>query len=417
METTQKAKWYGPKQVGVIIYTGILMLLSACFVGGATNTVIPELAAKYGWNAQFLNVFSGIACMLEGASILLWAKIARKSPKKVAAFTLFGTAVFLVIFGLTSNITLLIIMMLLMGIMAGGYAETAAMTLTANWWPTKKGVVLGFSTMGIVLMSVVYVPYIPGAYAKFGIGGTNIALAVITAIVGIIGLIFIKDTPEEAGTTPDGLTGVNLANAKEITRQLSEYKSPYTMKKLAGSINNWLIALSVGLPLMVAMTYIASTIPALLSFGYSFPQATAIFSVGGIVSLFGSWALGVVDQKIGTKKAIIIYISFCIIALIFCLFMDKSYVCAWFAGMILFCANGAGRNLGPSYVGTVYGRWDYPAAFQLIGTVTIILCGAGVMLTGLFSSYKVMYIFDLVILVLALIITILSKDKFIGKKD
>ena len=45
METTkQKAKWYGPKQIGMIIFTGVLMLLSACFVGGQTNTVIPYLA-------------------------------------------------------------------------------------------------------------------------------------------------------------------------------------------------------------------------------------------------------------------------------------------------------------------------------------------------------------------------------------
>ena len=44
-------------------------------------------------------------------------------------------------------------------------------------------------------------------------------------------------------------------------------------------------------------------------------------------------------------------------------------------------------------------------------------CGAGVMIPAFFPTYTVMYIFDLVVLVIALILAITSKDKFIGKPD
>lgn len=168
---------------------------------------------------------------------------------------------------------------------------------------------------------------------------------------------------------------------------------------------------------MVAMTYISTTIPALLSYGYAYPQAVAVFSVGGIVALIGSWGLGMIDQKIGTKKAVIIYIILVFVAIVAALFMEKSFAFAWISGIILFCANGAGRNLLPSYVGTVYGRWDYPAAYQLMGTLFMMLCGAGVMIPAFFKTYTSLYIFDLIVLVISFILAIISKDKFIGKPD
>lgn len=417
MATKQKAKWYGPKQIGMIIYTGILMLISACLVGGATNTVLPAIAEAYGWNAQYLNLWSGISCILDGAGILIWARLSRKSPKVMAAIALFVTAICITIFGFTNNMTVLIIMMLIMGIASAAYSSTAAMTLTANWWPTQKGIVLGWSTMGIVLMSVVYAPYIPAAYAKFGIGGTNLGLGIIVLIVGIIGLIFVKDTPEAAGTTPDGLTGIDLAQAKQITKELSEYKSPYTFKKMISMPNNWVISFAVGLPILVAMTFISTTIPALLSYGYSYPQAAAVFSVGGIVALVGSWAIGLLDQKAGTKKAQIVWAVLVLLAIIFACFMQQNFLFAWIAGMLLFAANGAGRNIIPSYVATVYGRWDYPAAYQMIGTIGIVCCGAGVMVTAFFPTYTSMYIFDIILLVISLILGFIAKSDMIGKKD
>ena len=417
MATTQKAKWYGPKQIGMIIFTGILMLLSACFVGGQTNTVLPYLAGLRGWDGNTLTLFSGIACILDGAGILIWARLSRKNAKLMAGIALIVMAICLVIFGCTTSLPVICITMLIMGLSSACFSSTCAMTLTANWWPTKKGVVLGWSTMGIVLMSVVYAPYITLAFDAFGVPASQIGLAVITLIVAIICFIFVKNTPEEAGTTPDGLTGVDLENAKEITRQLAEYKSPFTPKKIFSSWNNWAVSLCVGLPLMVAMTYISTTIPALLSYGYAYPQAVAVFSVGGIVALVGSWGLGMIDQKIGTKKAVIIYIALVIIAIVCACFMQKSFAFAWLSGIILFCANGAGRNLLPSYVGTIYGRWDYPAAYQLMGALFQMLCGAGVMIPAFFPSYTSMYIFDLVILVISMILAITSKDTFIGKAD
>ena len=418
METTkQKARWYGPKQIGLIDFTGILMLIDACIVGGSSNTVLPAIAEARGWDANYLIVWAGIACILDGVGVLIWARLSRKNAKLLAAIALFAQAICLVIFGFTTNLAILIIMIILMGISGSAFCSTCVNTLTANWWPTKKGVVLGWSTMGIILMSVVYVPYIPSAYAAWGIGMTSVYLAIFIAIMGAISLLFVKDTPEAAGTTPDGLTGMDLAQVKDITRQLQEYKSPFTFKKMISSGNNWLVALSMGLGMTVAMSFIGSAIPAFLSFGYDYGTAASVFAVGTFPALVGSWAMGMIDQKFGTKKATIMWLILEAIGVFFMFFMAKSLAAVWIATCVFMFANGAAKNLTASYVATLYGRWDYPAAFQMIGTIAYIFCGAGVMIIGLFPSYTSLYIFDAVVIVICIIMAALVKPHFIGKPD
>lgn len=417
METKKKNNAFGPKQIGMIIFTGILMLFSACFVGGQSNTVIPALAEVRGWDTNIMNVVAGFASLLDGIGILIFARLARKSTKNMTGIALIVMAVCLVFFGRVQSLPALFVLMFIMGASSGCFSSTCAMVLTANWWPTKKGIVLGFSTMGVVLMQVVYVPVMPKLFGMLGIEKSHVILAVITLIVAVISFLLIKDTPEEAGTTPDGMEGLELEQTKAIIAELHAYKSPYTFGKLAKDPSNWTMAFGTMLPLMVAMTYIASTIPALLSYGYDFSFASLVFAIGGIVALIGSAVFGVIDQKVGTKAATTLYICFMFVAIIAAIFMKDSVVCVWVSSIILMAANGSARNLIPSFVGTRYGRWDYPAAYSMIGTIAMLGGGLGIMMTGFFHNFIQMYIFDIVLLVIALICVRVTKDSFIGKKD
>lgn len=417
MENTKKYSWHGPKQIAMIVFTGALMLISASLVGGANNTVLPALAEARGWDVNLLNLVSGLACILDGLGVLLWARVTRKSLKRLTALCLFITAAMLCIYGTTHSLGVFFVTMFVLAFMSAGYSSTFAMSLTANWWPSKKGVVLGFSTMGIVLMQIVYVPVIPKLYAVFGIEKTEVILAAIVVVVAVISLIWVKDTPEEANETPDGLPPLEAEAQKKIIEELHTYKSPYTFRKIAGDINNWKIALSVGLPLLAAMSFISSTIPAMLSWGYDMGTASLVFSIGGVLALAGSLIFGVIDQKTSTKTATTIYIICMIGAIILTFAMPKSLAAVWVGGSILFSANGSGRNLLPSFVGTKYGRWDYAAAYQIIGAVGLVLPSVGIMLTGVFRVYNRMMIFDLIMLAIALFCARTVDDSFIGKKD
>ena len=82
---------------------------------------------------------------------------------------------------------------------------------------------------------------------------------------------------------------------------MKEYKSPFTIGKVL-KIKYMVIGLGSALAFLAVMSYIASAIPAMLAIGYAYTQAAAIFAVGGIMGIVGSFIFGIIDQKIGTKK-------------------------------------------------------------------------------------------------------------------
>ncbi len=409
------SKWYGSKQIGMMFYTAVLFLIGTSIIGGNNNTVYPMFSEIRGWDLNVINAVSGLACILKAFGILGLAKWTRKiGPKMLTVITLFISAALLLLFGFTQSLPVFLLDILIIGFLGGGYEKNGGMTLTANWWPTKKGIVLGFTTMGIVAMNFVYVPMMPKLLGALGLGYGMAVVAAIMVIVGIIGLIGIKNNPEEAGEFPDG--EVEYAAALEETLYLmKEYKTTFTIGKIFKDKDTWFIGLGSGFAFMAVMSYIASAIPAMMSYGYDYGMATAVFAVGGIMGIIGSFIFGIIDQKIGTKKAFVGYFILLLIGFLFLLIMPKGAIFCWIAGVIIFMAQGALCNLLPSYVATKYGRWDYNAGYQVIGTMFEIFAGIGIMMTGFFANFAVMYILDIVVLVIGLVFMALSNDKFIGK--
>lgn len=348
METQKKARWYGPKQLWIMLYTAIIMLIGTCIIGGNNNTVFPAIAGEHGWNLNMLNIVSGISCMVKGFGILIFSRIVAKfGPKSIMVITLLITAGLVVVFGSTDNFAIMLFVILVLGLLGGAYEKNGGMKITANWWPSKKGVVLGFTTMGIVCMNFVYVPMMPKLFAKIGISNAFIIVAVIIAVVALLGLLFVKNTPEEAGTYPDGDPQFGGEQGAEVGRLMKSYKSPFNFKKLSSDPNTWTMGIGSGLAFLAIMSFIASLIPNLLHYGYALDASLSVFAVGGIVAIIGSFLFGVIDQKLGTKKAFIGYFICIIIGFAFTLFMSKNFVFVWVAATILFAAQGALCNLLP----------------------------------------------------------------------
>ena len=74
----KKARWYGPKQIMVMIYTGILMFIASGIAGGNNNTVFPIVAEVRGWAISLLNVVSGIGCCLVAVGVIVFSRLMNK---------------------------------------------------------------------------------------------------------------------------------------------------------------------------------------------------------------------------------------------------------------------------------------------------------------------------------------------------
>lgn len=412
----KKSSWHGPKQVGIMIFSSIMMLVGSCLVGGSTNTILPAIAEIKGWDVAFLRSMAGVGCMFVVVGTFVFGTIIeKKGPKLGFSIALILTAIFAAIYGLAPSLVIFVATIFILGFLSGGYQTAGANALVSNWWPTKKGIVLGFVTMGIVAMDVLWAPFIPMAFRRFGVAPTMAAVGVVVLLIAIIGIFAVKNTPEEAGEYPDG-DASNPENLAAIIKEMKEYKSPFTLGKMFRQRALLDIGIGLGLLYMVCMTYVASIVPRLMSTGYEYSFAVIVLVVCGFFALFGSWAIGVLDQKVGTKKACVIYASLLFVGIFLALFHGTSVAFVWSAGIIFSFSMGACCNLIPSFVGTVYGRWDYSAAYRIIGALTQLFAGIGVMCTGLFQgNYTAMYIMDIVLIVISLLILGRSKDKLIGK--
>ena len=316
-----KSRWYGRKQVGVMIFCGLLMMLGTCIVGGNTNTVLPVISEKFGWDIYFLRSMAGIGALMVVAGTFVFGTIIKKvGAKLVITVCLFLTAACAVAYGFATNLTVFLCIMFALGFLSGAYKTSGANTIVANWWPTKKGIVLGFVTMGIPLMDITWQPVIPVAFGSIGVGSTMLVVAGLIIILAIAGLVFIKNTPEAAGENPDGDPSISTDKAA-VLKAMAEYISPFTAGKIFKTRATYDIGLGMGLLFMVAMSYIASIIPRLLSCGYEYPFAIMVLMVcGGGVGIFGSWLIGFLDQKFGTKRA----------SLIFCIALLIAFILAFF---------------------------------------------------------------------------------------
>ena len=67
IQSKGKHSWYGSKQIGVMVYTGIMMLIGACVVGGSTNTVIPEYLVR-GFDVNTMIFWAGIGAALAASA-------------------------------------------------------------------------------------------------------------------------------------------------------------------------------------------------------------------------------------------------------------------------------------------------------------------------------------------------------------
>ena len=87
--------------------------------------------------------------------------------------------------------------------MSGGYISGG--TLIAKWFPKKKGIVMGYTTMGHNLASAFYVPMISSLVGGLGLQMGVLIPSILVMVLGILGLLFMRNTPQERGIYPDNV--------------------------------------------------------------------------------------------------------------------------------------------------------------------------------------------------------------------
>ena len=281
----------------------------AGFIGVIAYFVIGRICTKIGGR-----MLSSICLVLAGASYIFYG-----NADTIATYFI----------GLT-----------LVTVFINGAAYIGGGNLVTQWFPKKKGLANGYTTMGHNLGSALYVP-------------------LIAAFIGAY--FIIRNTPQELSIYPDNVS-------KEVYEKeyvdLSEAKSRWTVSSLLKTKEMWLVALIVGINQLVTTGVMSQMVPRNMEFGFSQTQAVSLMTVCAIVGLAGSFGFGFIDQKLGVKTAIKGYLVWYAAALAINVVMNNAiggYICVAMVGIAI----GAAANFMTSLPASVFGRHNFDLVYSI----------------------------------------------------
>jgi len=356
----------------------IFMCMIAYFIGGGINTdglniFVGALSGARGWDRAAMlswSTYGGWIAIL--FTFIFGHIIVKKGAKVVFVGTLFLTAIAIYFYGHTQNFAVYAISVAACSILSAGYSLTAPNTIQANWFPRKKGLALGWSTIGYPLCTMIF-PFVTNfLMGNFGVESMFTAIAVFVLIFAVISIFWCKNTPEEVGRAPDN-DPLSAEEIKASQAAARAYKSPWTMKRLLKTPQTWLIGIGMGLLWMVTVAIVSQLVSRLMGAGYERTAAVGMLSVMGFFGIFGSYIWGFIDLKIGTRKATYIYAAWYAVALLLLIFMANT-VTIYLGVFMVGISVGGICNLIPSMIGSVFGRYDFAAASRFISAVTKGIC-------------------------------------------
>ena len=269
--------------------------------------------------------------------------------------------------------------------------------LIGQWFPRRKGTVMGLVTiafpvgnalMGIFLgeaigttmgmlaggapveaMVAAVTPMVRSAYLPFFI---------IICIGVVLAAVLLRDFPEMCGAYRDNDKSMTPEQAKAMMEFEIENKkaSVWGMRNTLACPDFWLIALPMGFLLMGSVGMMTQTTNIFASVGIdpSSAEFNMVMMINSVIAIFGSWLLGIVDTKIGTRKSMIIAVIFMIISGILGAIGGKFLVVAgmWMLGIFM----GAGSNYTVSGSVQYWRLEDFPTVFGKVNPLANLMNNA-----------------------------------------
>ncbi|MCQ2406346.1 MAG: MFS transporter [Oscillospiraceae bacterium] len=309
------------------------------------------------------------------------------------------------------------------------YATMTLGLLVGQWFPTRKGSVMGIATLafpiangllglfagsvfggvapkvaeaagalmasdpaaGGAAFALLEAENVGGAAVAAGVNATPFIMKAflpffIVSLIGlIIGIVFIKDYPEQVGAYRDNDKSMTpeLANAIMMAEIENKKTSVWTIPNTIKSKEFWFSTLTNALLLGTAIGLMSQSQAI-----FNNAMGAEFYSAGmGMIMIFGmlgSFILGLLDNRIGTRKAMMISTALMIIAGILGIVSGASGVGALIVPAMIFVAlfMGAASNFGVSCAAQYWRREDFGRIFMLSSPIGSLISSAAPMVVA-----------------------------------
>jgi len=366
---------FGFKGWWIIIFSGMNWYMYGGLVNSSMNTVVPQLSGKLGVDPGNLLSLSTPAGLIALVFCLVIGRIAAKTGVKNinGILLILGAAAVFLWAGSSSVASYTIALICMVCLMNGVQLAGGNMTIT-NWFPKKKGIAIGWATIGLNISSATFVAILVALTAYFG--GIQYALyvmAVCLLVLAVVNFTLFKNFPEEWNAYPD-----NNPNAKREEKRA--VRTGWTIGKVLRQKDIWFMGIGTGIYGMVTIGFVSTLVPSLIMRGFEPPMAILMMTVVSAIGAVGSYLTGFLDQKIGAQKASVLYGIFVIVGIIF--FLVPGSVGIWVYLVMIGLSIGGSNNFPPSMTAQMFGRDGAAVAFPVVFFIKGLLCASPYLILG-----------------------------------
>ena len=308
------------------------------------------------------------------------------------------------------------------------YGTFALSILVGQWFPTKKGAVMGIATLAFPLGNGVIGAFAAAAFAG---GQPHIPQAftpfLIIMLVGlVIGIAAVPDYPEEAGGYRDNNPNMTPEMARAMMEEEIENKKT-TVWKLNHTLTTrdfWFLTIPAGFLLMLSVGTMTQTNQILGQMGEGLNKFGGFAGVMVMIMIFGligSFVLGLLDQKLGTKKSMIIASIIMAIAGLLGTASSPEKPGLLVAALIcLALFMGASSNYTVSLAAQYWRREDFSTVFAAVNPIANLINSFGPMVVAIVMialGYNRIFTMSLILGIISIILLAMVSPAHIKAKD
>ena len=410
MNKSKKNELFGfGKGWGTILYCLLIFWFYAGMVNDSSNIVAPAVAERLGIPAGNVLNMGTVAAMVGVIFFFIMGAVNRKIGPRVTSFICLilggigyfgmGHAGSLAAYGVSLCICTI-------GCMSAGYIAGGA--FVAQWFPKKKGIVMGYTTMGHNMATGFFVPLITLLVTKLGVSNAVVLPSILVIILAVCGILLMRNTPQERGINPDNVSDEEY-KANYFQEEVDD-DGGWTVKRLFSRPTFWLVAVASGGFQFVSTVIITQLVVRNMQVGFTQGQAVGIMTILAFAGILGSWIIGAMDQKIGTKKTMIFFGIWYAIALMLEVTEIRFLVIIF---LIMFAlALGGSANFTTSLPAAVFGRHGFKKVNSVLFPIQALVSSFGFLVNGtvlnatgsLRMSYVIAAIASIVVVILVLFI-------------
>lgn len=410
-----------------IIYMLLMFWFYVGMINDGSNNIAGNIAERMLGNADLAGTVStcnSVAGILGVFLFIVIGVINRKiGPRWMSGINciIAGTA-YIGVLNAPNTVIYTLMMTITCGtIMSAGYL--CGGVIVANWFPKKKGIVMGYTTMGHNLATALFVPLILFLVGKLGVSNACYPIAAGCILLGVTGILFVRDTPFERNMLPDNVPE-DIYDKYYDTKDDNpdaDKDGGWTTAKLLRNDQVWVCAVTTGIFQICSVGTMSQMISRTTNgFGFSVATAATIMSVCAVVGVLGSFLIGVLDQRIGTKRSMILFGCWYACALI-CNFTN-TMAGFWISIIMIGIGIGGSANFTTSLPTSVFGRQGFEKVnsvlFPIQGIITALtfaINGAVMNMTG--GNVRYAYLIDACLAILNVIIVIVFVKDHKYNKD